>query len=89
MSSRANPNKTMRVHSTDVNFNKENRDTRNNTGSVPPTKKLDMKKDLFGDAKNGGVGLKKPKNKLEGMQCNLMAQNASSIFDYIYTKYYE
>ena len=31
----------------------------------------------------------KVKNKLEGMQCNLMASNASAIFNYLYTKYYE
>lgn len=48
-----------------------------------------MRGDLFGPTKGGGLGLKKPKTKLDGMQCNLMAQNAPAIFDFIYTKYYE
>ena len=35
------------------------------------------------------VGMNKPKNKLEGIQCNLMAENAEAIFNYLYTKNYE
>jgi hypothetical protein len=34
-------------------------------------------------------GFKKPKNKLEGIQCNLMAENATAIFNYLYSKNYE
>ena len=44
------------------------------------------------DSQNRGnkqPAFKKPKNKLEGIHCNLMVQNTPAIFNYLYTKYYE